>query len=217
MIEMDVRKVMANNIYFRQCEIIDRHLYFFSTVEGILCRMHLDTKKIELLDVTAKSVFGKMDSSGRMRVSRGNVYMLTNDGKRLIEYYPDKKELNEYEVNCDYFLHSNSAGFYTYKNKLFIYPTGKKELIIFDCDSKVIQRREIAKELKADVFRACINGTDAWLFPKAGNQIIHQNLETFEEHSFYLDKAFEDIRDLMYYEGKIYILTEHHHSGRCNG
>ncbi len=198
---------MDSIMLFRMCAALEGYLYFFTTGGGAFARMDMATGDVQLIGNASKHIFGKDDASGWMMTIDRSIYALTNDGRYLVEYQADSGQMSETKIDCDYYKWGNIAGWFEKDKKIYIYPRGQREEVIFNRDNRNVSRTEFATNFPFMPFRICKIENNVYLFGETGNCAVKRTLDTGKEESVILGERIEDVRHIVPRDGVMYILT----------
>lgn len=190
----------------RACAYLDKYVYFYTVLEGLPCRVNVETGKTELIKASNVSCLKKVDYISDMISCHNKVYAFSRPGNVVMEYNPENNKITEIPLNCDYFSWGNYALITPYKSNLYIFPRGKKEIVILDCNIRKLQRKSI-DVCNVDKFQwGCVSGECAWLFPQYGNKIAYIDFNSLLEEELRLEVEIKDLVHVAEYNGNIFML-----------
>lgn len=203
------------------CTVLDGYMYFFTVSGSIFARMDLATGRVELLEATFSCVLGKDNALDRMLTVGRNIYAVTLNGRYLVEYRVDTAQTKEIEIGCNYKEWANFAGWFEKEGKIYLYPQGKREEVIYDRMDHTVSRNELSDLSSVQPYRICVVDDCVYLFGQSGDQVIKRRIDTGAEELLTLDRRLEEVRHIVHKNRSLYILTlkreiyvwDHHSNG----
>lgn len=198
---------MIPKMLFGPCTVLDGYMYSFTFAGGVFARMDLATGAVELLETTFDCILGRFPASLMLTVGR-SVYVLAFGGRYLAEYCVDTKQVKETEIGCYYRREGASiAGWFAKEDKIYIYPIGQREEVIYDRMSHAVSKRKLGGKISFSPFRICPADDYVYIFEESGNHVIRRNIDTGIEDIFTLNDRLEKVRHIVHKDDHLYILT----------
>ena len=210
--------------------MINGFFYLHNYLDGALLRMDMKTGQMELLDGFIDG--DEVESLGAACCyieADGGLYMVQKDVMYLMRYDLSSDKSEWWPLPCTYYTPTrpNTSLSILYNGEIYIFPAFSKQVYVFSLSEKKIVREFTlsAKSentaqpwnplLEADAplekfplfAKGILLGTDVWLFPGTGNEIICYNLENNIQQNYVIPACETGYVDVCFHGDRFYMLS----------
>lgn len=203
-------------LWYAGCQL-DNYLYCISEQETFIMRIELNTGEVSYPIKPDGFELGDF-RPGKMLCYKNNIYGFEYNGQRIMKYDRTKNfceyiqlEYNEYPETGRY------AGVYVHDDYIYIIPSLRKEIIIFDTREKKkrnisIFSNNISTKFNVEnnekiFFKTCEDSDSIWIFTQRENIAICLNKQTAEYIEFILPNVIKGCKQL-WNEGNLFYIWD---------